>query len=155
MKRTLLFKNEDFANKEIRITLVDGFRNIIKLIGVYLFDNNGEYYLEIELLNKNNNDFYLATTPNNEMVTFYFYDNDGDLNSDEALKRQEFTSFNRFENDEIDLINFNCLLNRYVYGEAITSNEEMRMLCEYFNFANNNKTHDVRFCYLDKELLDG
>jgi hypothetical protein len=69
-------------------------------------------------------------------------------------QRVKYANYNYID-DEMNLFNFNSLLNRYIRGEVIIAEEEKRVLCDFISFANDDEElEDVRMCKIDKGLID-
>ena len=70
----------------------------------------------------------------------------------QQFKTELYPTFENHE-DKMEIKNFNELLNRYIAKKPIVSNEERRILCNYFSFSSGD-LEDVRMCKIDKGLAD-
>ncbi|CAA6806708.1 MAG: Unknown protein [uncultured Sulfurovum sp.] len=82
-------------------------------------------------------------------ISLFVYEGEGELNFLDALT---FNNYPSFQNNEMNVKNFRLLLDKYLRGEPIVSNEEKRILCDYFAFGNGNSV-DERMCEIDKGLV--
>lgn len=153
MKRILNISNPLWGDETITIVEVDHFLHRVDAIEWSLTLSNGVGSIELPALKIGSQNFYYIQEKRD---IFALWDNESEaVMLDDAYARDIYPVMNGNSNtDEMDVTNFNCLLNRYLDGEPIVSKEEERVLCEYFAFANDN-SDEKRMCVLDGEVLNG
>lgn len=152
MKRVLNISNPLWGDEVITIVEVDHFLHRVDAVEWSLTLSNGIGSIELPALKIGSQNFYYIQEKRH---LFALWDNESEpLTLDDAYARDIYPVMNgSSNNDEMDVLNFNCVLNRYLDGEPIVSKEEERVLCEYFAFANDN-SDEKRMCVLDGEVLN-
>lgn len=155
MKRLLTISNPIWADETLALTIVevDHFLNRVDAIewSLVLIDGVGE--VELPALKLGSQNFYYILEKKH---IFTLWDNDmAPMLLDDTSFRRIYPVMNgSSDDDEMDVLNFNCLLNRYLNGEPITSKEDERILCDFFNFADGSQSTDERMCEIDKGLVN-
>ena len=154
MKRVLNISNPLWASKTLTIVEVDHFLHRVDAVEWSVtLDNVGNGSIELPALPLGSSSFYYIVEKKHPFV---LWDNDSTaLVLDDSYFRNIYPVMNGdCSSDEVDILNFNCLLNRYLEGEPIVSREEEEILCDYFSFASRGELRDKRMCNLDKGLVD-
>ena len=67
-----------------------------------------------------------------------------------------FKEYPTFEvNAVMQTKNFQKIFEKFNRGEPIVSNEEQRILCKFFSYAETGADEDNKMCQIDKGLADG
>ncbi|SFV70892.1 hypothetical protein MNB_SV-13-131 [hydrothermal vent metagenome] len=153
MKRVLNISNPLWADETITIVEVDHFLHRVDAVEWSVVLSNGNGSIELPALKLGSQNFYYILE---KRYIFALWDNDDSaMTLDECYSRNIYPVMNGSSDDEtMDILNFNCTLNRYLKGEPIMSKEEEKILCEYFNFANSQELGDKRLCVLDEGLAN-
>ena len=153
MKRLLTVSNQEWGDETLSIVEVDHFLHRVDAVEWSLALNAGNGSIELPALKIGSQNFYQILEKKH---LFILWDNESiPLVLDKSYFRKIYPVMNGDgDNDEMDILNFDCLINRYLKGEPIVSKEEERVLCEYFIFANGQELGDVRMCNLDEGLVD-
>ena len=154
MKRLLTISVPQWGDETISIVEVDHFLHRVDAIERSTTLNDGNGSVELPALKVGSKNFYYILEKKH---LFALWDNESEaLALDEFYFRKIYPVMNGAgDDDEMDILNFDCLINRYLKGEPIVSKEEERILCEYFSFANSQELGDARLCNLDKGLVHG
>jgi len=153
MKRLLTVSNQEWGDETLSIVEVDHFLHRVDAVEWSLALNAGNGSIELPALKIGSQNFYQILEKKH---LFILWDNESiPLVLDKSYFRKIYPVMNGAgDNDEMDILNFDCLINRYLKGEPIVSKEEERVLCDYFIFANSLELGDMRMCNLDKGLVD-
>ena len=156
MKRTLLINLPLLMFQAVSIFKADAFGYRKQSSIDVNLNEKGEASVELEILLKNSTDAYLLVS-NEPTIVFWIHKGDGSILLANAKRRAIYPSINLDSlNDEMDLLNFNDILNRYISNKPITSREEISVLNDYFCFANNDELlEDNRMDEIDKGLSCG
>ena len=111
-------------------------------------DEAGNFQVQLEH-NKKNQCWTMLLEK--KSIPLFIYQGEGELELLDALAYSTYPSLLPHEMN-LSIINFSFLLNRYLKGEPIVSNEEQRILCDYFSLR--EKSGDNRICEIDKGLLN-
>ena len=154
MKRLLTISNPQWGNETLNIVEVDHFLHRVDAVEWSLSLVNGDGSIDLPALKIGSQNFYYILEKKH---LFVLWDNESvPLALDKSYFRKIYPVMNGAgDDDEMDILNFDCLINRYLKGEPIVSKEEERILCEYFSFANSQELGDARLCNLDKGLVHG
>ncbi len=153
MKRVLSISNPLWGDETITIVEVDAFLHRVDVAKWSCVLNNGNGSVELPALKLGSENFYYILEKKHPFV---LWDNDtASLVLDDSYFRKIYPVMNGdSSSDVVDILNFNCLLNRYLEGEPIVSREEEEILCDYFSFASSEELGDKRMCSIDKGLAD-
>ena len=150
MKRELKINTPEWGNETLSIVEVDHFTHRVDAVVWEIHLNNGVGSVELPTLKIGSQNFYMIVEKKH---IFALWDNETTpMLLDDAYFRSIYPTMNgSSDNDKVDILNFNCVLNRYLKGEPIVTKEDERILCEYLDFAvGNNK--DARMCTVDKGI---
>jgi len=153
MKRELNISNPLWGSETLSIVEVDHFLHRVDAVVWEVTLTNGVGSVELPALKLGSQNFYMIVEKKH---LFALWDNETEpMLLDDAYFRKIYPVMNgASDDDEMDVLNFNCVLNRYLKGEPIMSKEDERILCEYFSFANGDELRDGRLCAINKGLSD-
>ena len=153
MKRVLKISNPFWGDETLTIVEVDHFLHRVDAVEWSLTLTNGNGSIELPALKLGSQNFYYIQQ---KKYLFALWDNDNSaIALNDCYFRPIFAVMNgNSDDDAMDILNFNCLLNRYLKGETIVSIEEQKALCDYFSFADSNELGDIRMCNIDEGLID-
>jgi len=151
MKRELHISNPLWGDETLSIVEVDNFLHRVDGVVWSMTLVNGVGSVELPALRIGSQNFYMIVE---KKQIFTLWDNETEpMVLDDFYFRKIFPVMNGDSTtDEIDILNFNCVLDSYLRGEPVISAENERMLCDYFSFAGGNENKDIRLCNIDKGL---
>jgi hypothetical protein len=152
MKRELNINNPLWGSEPLSIVEVDHFLHRVDAVVWEVNLNNGVGSVELPTLKLGSQNFYMIVEKKH---VFTLWDNETEpMLLDDAYFRKIYPVMNgASDDDEMDVLNFNCVLNRYLKGEPIMKKEDERILCEYFSFANGDELRDGQLCAIDRGLI--
>ena len=149
MKRTLVGNISSELNTALSFTLSDRYMHLLSEVTIETVVNTkGAYSVELEV---NKDDECWVMRIGTKKIPLFIYEGEGNLNLVDALAYAKYPNF-ELSIKSTSIVNFSKLIDRYLKGVVITSLEEKRILCDYFNSL--DKSMDSRICALDKGLLD-
>ena len=151
--RTLTIDLPSLKDTVLSIELCNALGYVIADKTLLTLDAEGKAEVELMVLEENSTNFYRLEAKGFKQL-LWLYEDDEKIALEETFKRKQYESYNEEPTEDcMNIINFNDVINRYLNGEEIVTEEDKMLLRDYLEHVEVNPSNDKRICEIDKGVV--